>query len=137
MRVLIFVNFHLLVVTSCSPYGYNFNTMEFVQEWPIVECLENPLCHDVSRGNQWTIKGIKAYSQEYGDDLCYCDPVKPFELSKIKPLVNELSWQWTSDHVNPPTNNSLWRLEWEKHGSCLSESQTLNTEYKYFRQGTL
>ena len=69
-----------------------------------------------------------------GESPTFCETKKPFDLNAILPLIERLTLEWTNDHANSGTNNSLWKHEWLAHGTCSLSINELNSEYRYFDQ---
>ena len=85
---------------------------------------------------------LKLYSLEK-----YCRPTKagtegpffcneswvfnPDGVQAIRPQLLEL---WPNIHGND-TEDSLWKHEWEKHGTCASLDSHFSSELLYFQQG--
>lgn len=64
----------------------------------------------------------------------YCNNSMPFDIDKISNLVPKLNQFWTNIEKETP-EDSLWKHEWEKHGTCASILAGLHSEDYYFGQG--
>ena len=57
----------------------------------------------------------------------FCRAVN-FNLDKLKPIIDELNNYWYS---NKGSNDTFWKHEYEKHGSCMFDSID---EFNYFNK---
>ena len=53
----------------------------------------------------------------------------------MEPIKPKLDVQWTDVRLNGPRDD-FWKHEWEKHGTCAIQLESLSTELKYFSKGT-
>ncbi|XP_074596207.1 uncharacterized protein LOC141851362 [Brevipalpus obovatus] len=82
----------------------------------------NPtLCNDekcIRRSDKWEIHGLW---QDYknGSYPSYCCNSSKFDLELIEPLLLKLNESWPNQWESEP-EDSLWKHEWMKHGTCSS-----------------
>lgn len=125
-----------------SGYGPDFNLFVFTQWWPQTQCQIdadadwrftqpslNKTC--VPQGiTEWTIHGLwPTVGKEHAP--VFCNSSWPFDESLVEDLRPLLEQQWPSfdrDYDNP----AFWKHEWEKHGTCSTNLDYLNSEHKYF-----
>ena len=69
----------------------------------------------------------------YSNSPQYC-LATPFNITELEPIQDELTTYWPSalKSVSP---SSFWKHQWMKHGTCGVQSERLNTQLKYFKQG--
>jgi ribonuclease I len=84
--------------------------------------------------NGWSIHGLWPQYDEPKNNKKYptfCRQVE-FDINKIKDLLPELEKKWYSyDGTSIPRDESFWKHEWEKHGSCIV---TDIDEHTYFKK---
>lgn len=64
----------------------------------------------------------------------FCKPSVPFNPTALRPVEGQLKEKWI-DIEYGTGSYSLWKHEWEKHGTCAAVLEPLNTEVKYFKEG--
>lgn len=117
----------------------NFDVFIFTQRWPATDCLiwqESSEWHSCTLPtdiNEWTIHGI--WPSIYGKlGPMFCNRSLPFSLSALKPIEAQLKEDWI-DVEYGRDSYSLWKHEWEKHGTCAAALEVMDSELKYFQQG--
>lgn len=97
----------------------------FTRRWPPTVCQEADKCiPDIGKYQRWTIHGLwPEFSNNTWNQ--YCKNVT-FNVDKINSLRAELEQNWPNllEHKTP---ESLWKHEWEKHGTC-----SILNEFDYF-----
>jgi ribonuclease T2 len=93
----------------------------------------NHQCQLPSPKRIWTIHGLwPTKDGEMGP--FYCNPDWEFDINQIKAKLTLLEQFWVN--IQKGTDfDSLWRHEWDKHGTCAAQLIQLNNEDKYFGQG--
>ncbi|VDM57482.1 unnamed protein product [Angiostrongylus costaricensis] len=79
----------------------------------------------------WSIHGLWP-NYKNGSYPQFCDGVpKKFDGKLIEPIERRLSKAWPNLY---PTKSarSLWKHEWEKHGTCSQNLRNLSSELLYF-----
>jgi len=116
----------------------DFDFLVFAQVWPISGCLEwedrsdKNTCYLPNRRN-WTVHGIwPTKNGEIGP--LNCDHSTPFDIDYIRPLLPDLRLHWTNVRANTAEDN-FWKHEWNKHGTCAKQLDSMSDEFKYFKKG--
>lgn len=116
----------------------DWDILIFSQNWPLSVCHKwhdriNGSCTYPNDKTLWTIHGIWPTKIGTKGPL-FCNKSRPFNIEEIYGLLPELNSRWTpvENHQN---NNSFWRHEWEKHGTCAAVLPSLSNEFKFFEQG--
>ncbi|XP_061452598.1 ribonuclease Oy-like isoform X2 [Rhineura floridana] len=105
-----------------------WDCMRFVQMWPGSFCvaLERRFeCVLPKDANSWTIHGLWP---SYVRDCCSYWHLFPSDLVD---LMSELDRHWPT--FTNISNFQFWEKEWQKHGTCASCIETLNSPNKYFQ----
>ncbi|XP_071454497.1 ribonuclease Oy [Hetaerina americana] len=142
MWQLFIVAFLCTAVESSEPTRQStpdWDILIFTQSWPTTVCLqwkekyENHTCLFPQNKNEWTIHGI--WPTIYGThEPGFCNSTWKFDENKIAPIEDELNTYWPNIQ-NGSSETSLWKHEWEKHGTCAASLPELNSELKYFQKG--
>ncbi|CAL7934663.1 unnamed protein product [Xylocopa violacea] len=117
----------------------DFDVLIFTQHWPQTVCFvwkEGSTLHNCSfpeEHDEWTIHGIWP-SQYHKMGPQFCNKSMPFNPAALQPIEQELEEKWIDIECGK-TSTSLWRHEWEKHGTCAAVLEPLNSEIKFFRTG--
>ncbi|CAG9533850.1 unnamed protein product [Cercopithifilaria johnstoni] len=80
----------------------------------------------------WTIHGLWP-SRNDGSFPQFCDGKKKFNVSKLLPIRQKLERSWPNLFVMQSAS-SLWKHEWEKHGTCAGVVEEVSDEVKYFNK---
>jgi len=136
----------LLLVTSVSSRiigkyqsnAYEWDHIIFTQRWPESTCeylnaTGKHACEIPSQTKTWVVHGLWP---SLGDSIGpnYCNNSWSFDASKIESILPELKVNWTNLYKDGELT-SLWKHEWEKHGTCAASLDSLRGELKYFSTG--
>ena len=108
----------------------------FIQkDWPVSDCIDwqknrGGRC-SIKDYHHWTINGIHTGRHDGQKSPEFCDK-KPLQISKLRPLLANLTLEWTSDHARTD-QAPFWSYIWYKYGSCFQASR-LHGPLKYFAQ---
>jgi ribonuclease I len=64
----------------------------------------------------------------------FCNNTWHFDFADLAPIRNELDIKWTNIE-NGTAEDSLWKHEWQKHGTCAAQLEPLDSELNYFSKG--
>ncbi|XP_018329579.1 ribonuclease Oy [Agrilus planipennis] len=112
----------------------------FVQRWLQTACVVwkqtniNHTCAFPSEENSWNVHGIWPNKIGKKEGPNFCNKSISFDENELQPIKNDLEQYWMNIENNTG-NDSLWKHEWLKHGSCCSLLPSLNKELTYFGQG--
>lgn len=126
LTILFFFLFSILIrlfIKTEEPYSYYL----FTKRWPPTVCKDSNRCiNGIDGYMRWTIHGLwPEFSNNTWNQYCRKEP---FDMEKISRLRMNLRSYWPNLLMNH-TEESLWKHEWEKHGTC-----TNLTEYEYFKK---
>ncbi|MCP9264565.1 hypothetical protein DINM_022677 [Dirofilaria immitis] len=108
--------------------AYNGPTKSF-----ITEEMVNNFCRVPIDAAPWTIHGLWP-SRNDGSFPQFCGgTTKKFILSKLLPIKEKLERNWPNLFVRKSIS-SLWKHEWEKHGTCAGVVEEVSDEMKYFNK---
>ncbi|XP_012258433.2 ribonuclease Oy-like [Athalia rosae] len=116
----------------------HFDLLIFTQHWPETVCFEweetapSHQCF-LPRHQEWTIHGLWP-SQKHEIAPAFCNKTQHFDESVLLPIQNQMEEKWINIEKGTP-HFSLWKHEWEKHGTCASVLPELDSELKYFKKG--
>ncbi|XP_055373082.1 ribonuclease Oy [Condylostylus longicornis] len=116
-----------------------WDVLIFTQQWPVTTCIhwmeenENNKCDLPTQEEFWTIHGIWPTKYETTGPS-YCNQSAEFDITKIYAIEDKLKLFWPNIEEGMGTD-SLWRHEWDKHGTCAASDENLSDEFKYFNQG--
>lgn len=116
---------------GCTPGNHSFDYFLLVQGWPNSACQAHP-CGESTFGqlSVWTMHGL--WPSRAGDAAssypCKCDS-RSFDESQVQSIEDQLHQYWPSYEGNAA---EFWTHEWEKHGTCSSDTKDLATELGYF-----
>ncbi|MFH4975095.1 hypothetical protein AB6A40_001804 [Gnathostoma spinigerum] len=131
MRIAVFA-VSLFVVTKCK--DVNFDYFVLAQTNPYAKCFSangDLRCEVPNKTPQWTIHGLWP-SRIRGKGPFYCQsPEYKFQKSRLKPIELELEKNWPNVYPDK-SKYSLWKHEWEKHGSCTIGTPGFQHEINYF-----
>jgi ribonuclease T2 len=117
-----------------------WDSVIFTVQWPITTCLkwkESPPSSNhtclLPDKHRWTIHGV--WPTKAGTEgPFFCNRTWPFDSNKVEALKPQLTRLWPNIHAGD-TVDSLWKHEWEKHGTCAAIHPSFATEQLYFSQG--
>ncbi|XP_076976949.1 ribonuclease T2 [Tamandua tetradactyla] len=103
--------------------NHEWKKLIMVHHWPATVCkeIENE-CTEPP--DYWTIHGL------WPDKAEDCNGSWHFNLDEIKDLLPAMKEYWPD--VVHPNRSHFWKHEWEKHGTCAAQLDSLNSEKKYF-----
>ncbi|VDO33228.1 Uncharacterized protein BM_BM4983 [Brugia malayi] len=114
----------LIYPTSvCHAYG---GATKFI----VKKTIDN-FCKVPADAASWTIHGLWPQRND-GSFPQFCgSDTKKFVLSKLLPIKQKLEKYWPNLFVMRSVS-SLWKHEWEKHGTCAEIVEEVSDELKYF-----
>lgn len=122
-----------------APNANDFDILIFTQRWPITDCMtwmnkaHDHVCILPSQRDTWIIHGVWPNKfSKFGPFFCNNSAI--FNVNELHPIIDEMRQFWLNIEKGTP-EESLWKHEWSKHGTCAALLQELNTENKYFGQG--
>ncbi|XP_070577132.1 ribonuclease Oy-like [Ptychodera flava] len=112
----------------------------FAQQWPQTLCdstdWQVPKEHNCSipkAVTAWTVHGLwPTKSGTEGPNNC--NSSWPFNLSEIKDIQPQMEVYWPNLFTDSKLE-SFWEHEWDKHGTCGTDLEAIDTEYKFFSAG--
>jgi len=115
-----------------------FDVLIFTQRWPLTTCFVWKQKSDTNscafpKRSEWTIHGIWP-SKYHTLGPQFCNKSLAFNPNTLAPIESELKENWI-DIYNGSDHYSLWRHEWNKHGTCAVTVKALNNEFNYFQTG--
>ena len=127
-----------LYIKSKPTADNDFDLIIFTQHWPQTVCFEwkekseSHKC-TLPLNEEWCIHGIWP-TQYHKIAPEYCNKTLNFDLAALESIEHTLEEKWMDvQHGLKPA--SFWKHEWEKHGTCASVLESMNTEIKYFQKG--
>lgn len=129
----------MLLVQARNRGDEEWDVLIFTQQWPITSCTSHqqhpghPSCNLYPNMTTWTVHGIwPTKLGTIGPNNCNQSWV--FEEAEIIPIEGLLVKYWGNIFA-AATTTSLWKHEWQKHGTCAAQLSALNSERKYFGKG--
>ncbi|XP_060473083.2 ribonuclease T2 isoform X1 [Panthera onca] len=122
-------------VGGASSDNHEWKKLIMVHHWPVTVCKEvGKDCRDPP--DYWTIHGLwQALSViPMPDKAEECNRSWHFNFQEIKDLLPEMKMYWP-DVLHPLNHSHFWQHEWEKHGTCAAQVDTLNSQKRYFEGG--
>ncbi|VFV25592.1 ribonuclease t2 [Lynx pardinus] len=114
-------------VGGASSDNHEWKKLIMVHHWPVTVCKEvGKDCRDPP--DYWTIHGL------WPDKAEECNRSWHFNFQEIKDLLPEMKMYWP-DVLHPLNHSHFWQHEWEKHGTCAAQVDTLNSQKRYFGGG--
>jgi ribonuclease T2 len=105
-------------ITNCS-VAYEFDFSQLTLRWPPTIC-NNDQCLKYE-SNKWLIHGFwPSYNNQSWPQFCCFD--RKFDVKNLDPIVSKLESDWPNLEPDKP-NDSLWKHEWVKHGTCTKTKQ--------------
>ena len=80
----------------------------------------------------WTVHGIWP-SKYHKMGPFHCNHVK-FNEGILEPILEELNIHWTNVRAKTP-EDQFWKHEWDKHGTCAMQLESMSNELKFFSKG--
>jgi len=116
-----------------------WDTLVFTMQWPLTACLvwkDGKPTHTCTlpTHNQWTVHGIWPNNKDGSLGPFFCNSTWIFDPNGVKSIRPELLQEWPNIHGND-TEDSLWKHEWEKHGTCAAFDKNFSSEKLYFEKG--
>ncbi|ESO95646.1 hypothetical protein LOTGIDRAFT_76871, partial [Lottia gigantea] len=116
-----------------SSEEFDFFTLS--SAWPKTVCLEGQTeklyCNNTLDVAGWTIHGLWP-SRIDGKEPKSCGHIK-FNLKTLDPLMGDLLKLWPN-LFKYSSLDSLWRHEWNKHGTCAVSDNNTATEFLFFKK---
>ncbi|CAD6230437.1 GSCOCG00006757001-RA-CDS [Cotesia congregata] len=125
-------------LTANSNATINFDYLVLTISWLPTACYvfqkasSKSSCKNLFMHNKWSIHGLWP-TMIAGESPESCNCSTKFNHNETKTLTSELNAKWTN--IERKEGEHFWQHEYEKHGSCASSIEALNTQYKYFDQG--
>lgn len=133
--VLVFVALLALHAAPAQAYGgcdsqdSSYDYLLLVTQWPGAYNIP---------GDYFTLHGLwPSRNGSNGDDAtsypCYCSD-DSFDVSKVQSILTPLEKYWASlvgDDYSADVK--FWTHEYEKHGTCATDVQALNTEFAFMK----
>jgi len=115
-----------------------WDSIVFTVQWPITTCLkwkESRPAHTciLPDKHRWTIHGVWP-TRTGTEGPSFCNRTWTFDPNQVEELKPDLYRLWPNIH-GEDTVDSLWKHEWEKHGTCAVLHPQLASEQLYFNQG--
>ncbi|XP_046908457.1 uncharacterized protein LOC124490034 [Dermatophagoides farinae] len=119
----LFVMFMSMFIT----YSQDFKYLLFVRRWPPTVCRDHNVCRpDSKQFERWVIHGLwPENADNTWDQFCSNQPLNQTVLNPIHERMLNI---WPN-LLQGKTENSLWKHEWRKHGTCAKM-----TQFEYFNQ---
>lgn len=117
----------------------DWDSLVFTVQWPISTCLiwkegAGHTC-DLPERQAWTVHGIWPTTSGKGPlGPFFCNNTRKFNPDGVKGIRPALIRLWPNIH-GQDTEDSLWKHEWDKHGTCAALDPHLSDEHLYFNQG--
>ena len=81
----------------------------------------------------WTIHGL--WPSRYGTNgPSNCKSQENFNVEKLQSILEDLKQFWP-DVLNNPDPSSFWKHEWDRHGKCATEIDSIENQLEYFKKG--
>jgi ribonuclease T2 len=127
-----------------------WDSFVFSVQWPITTCItwkESKPTHTCilpsissaannssSNNRYWTVHGVWPSRTGSSEGPFFCNRTWEFNPEGVATLRSQLVKLWPNIHGDD-TEDSLWRHEWDKHGTCAAVDQRFASEELYFNQG--
>ncbi|XP_057316691.1 ribonuclease Oy-like [Hydractinia symbiolongicarpus] len=118
--------------THQEPWDY----FMLVMQWPQAQCeianvtgQHECVIPPVVKG--WTIHGL--WPSGESKDYPFCCHLWHFDVNKIQDLLPNLEKYWPNVYADTE-DDSFWRHEYEKHGTCAASVAGFEDEHSYFQQ---
>ncbi|XP_063163697.1 ribonuclease T2 [Candoia aspera] len=113
------------LLADSDHHPHKWEKLYLVHQWPVTVCMMNSnQCKDPPM--YWTIHGL------WPDRAEECNKSWHFNVSELKDFMGDMREYWPDIlHTN---RTNFWKHEWEKHGTCAAELETLNSQKKYFEK---
>lgn len=125
------------MISNFSTSNKNWDYLIFTQHWPVTVCIKwkeiKPINLCNLNSSLWTIHGIWPTRKGTLGPF-FCNKTNHFNLTSLSSIKNEMKINWLNVENNTQPD-SLWKHEWEKHGTCAFQVVPLNSELKYFSKG--
>jgi len=121
----------LLVLLFSIASAQEFDTIAFVQKWPL--CDKDKDCPIKDKDDErFLIDQILPFDRNTGKISSDCGPEEEFDMDEIKNMTENLTYAWPNWPA-PEDGDNLWAKDWKSHGSCLKRYMT-GCENGYFKQ---
>jgi len=139
LNLLIWLAIFLPAHSETKENDYDWESLVFTMQWPLTACLawkdERPTHKCILPEQQkWTIHGVWPNSKDGPLGPFFCNTTWVFNPDGVESIRQELIQMWPNIH-GEDTEDSLWKHEWEKHGTCAALDSHFSSELLYFNQG--
>jgi len=116
---------------------HHFDILILTQHWPYTTCTDwergsGHECRDIAHAN-WSVHGL--WPTQMGKIAPgFCNKTWKFEHKVLEPIMDEMNLYWPDVEMRD-VPDSLWKHEWEKHGTCAAQLSETSTELAYFSKG--
>jgi len=122
--------------TTTKPSTKSWEYLMFVMEWPQTQCeflnvTHRHPCKIPAEAKGWTIHGLWPSTSKSPHQPFFCTKDK-FNPDKVADIKEELEQYWPNLYADSSVD-SLWKHEYEKHGTCAAQLPTFADEHDYFK----
>lgn len=116
----------------------DYDLLIFTQAWPPTSCYEwedkspSHQCN-LPPNEEWSIHGLWP-EKIHTMGPFFCNSSLHFDLKALEPIRSQLEVKWIDVHKGAKPHE-FWRHEWEKHGTCSVDIDSMSNEVKYFKKG--
>ncbi|PKK33166.1 ribonuclease T2 [Columba livia] len=104
---------------------HTWKKLFLAHHWPVTVCkMSANDCQDPP--DYWTIHGL------WPDKGEECNRTWHFNVTEIKDLMSDMRHYWPDVLHSSLNRTQFWKHEWDKHGTCATTLQALNSQKKYF-----
>ena len=123
-----------------SQPDYSYDYYVFAQQWPSALCNEINKTHHGSctkvpeKVDSWVVHGLwpsKSHVKKHGPFAC--NSSWPYNHNDVVSILPRMEKFWPNLMQNTP-DDSFWKHEWEKHGTCACQHDSCSSEKVYFEK---
>lgn len=120
-------------------HSKEFDILTLVQSWPQISCFKlnhknmDSKCSPCKIWDEfaWTLHGLWPFIRG-GQSPFDCNPEMKYRKDSFDvTLRKRLEHEWPT-YKSRAGNDAFWRHEWEKHGTCAAQLDSMNSQSKYF-----